>query len=114
MVEINVRRKNWLIPFFRQVKEQFEPSSFAGADFESWLATTLRQRGFLTGAQRRLPQSNEETDRNIALFLNTLGHQMEMLLELRALCQLDTRTVGEELSVLLVVALLDFLVSVVG
>ena len=99
MESVDLGRKNWLVPFFRLAVTRFErevlqhvakgpaPDPEDEAFLNKWLRPRLRERGLLSGTQKPiwpLPEDPEDDKaRANWFFLNTLAHQIELLLELR-------------------------------
>ena len=118
-MDIDLRKKNWLVPFVREVYARLDlgqvehirtmcaDSSFAER-FETWRLATLRKRGLLTGSpELAWPKPSgglPAKKRTEWVMLNTLCHQIEMLFELRYLYELGHEGLEDQLDVLMVLA----------
>ena len=99
-----LERKNWLIPFLREAIERypwFEGKQMAKAShgfaeevrLEKWLEASLRRRGFFGGTPKVVWPAGDgpinSKDRGRWFFLNTLEHQVQLLLELHLVLGID-------------------------
>ena len=115
MLSFDLRRKNWLIPFFREVSERAVAAPvehFEDAEgvlqFDAWLLNGLSRRGLLSSAPTAiwpLPDAGlEPKDRGEWHFLNSFAHQLELLFELRSALGLGSSTVRDQLAIMEVIA----------
>lgn len=120
MMGFDLRRKNWLIPFFREVVERVlsggaqegEGEHLTNPDeslqFDAWLQDALGRRGLLSSAPLvvwPLPDDGlEPKERGEWHFLNVLSHQLELLFELRTRMGLEYTSVRDQLELMEVVA----------
>lgn len=81
-MDINLRRKGWLIPLMRSVLAGMGPPEVGGDEsFEAWSLTRMRQLGFYFGTALETPSDHEGLGREI--FLDKLRRQIELLRDAR-------------------------------
>ena len=99
----DIHKKNWLVPFGRELWSFFDRKACAKRlqpllalplqeRFERWKMKAMRERGFLCGTllpHELIPVLSFEDPkhRGTAMFVNTLCHQFELLMELHVLCE---------------------------